>query len=74
MSDEDCYLYLSEIKRDGDSYVCERCGNTHYCKGGIPYSRRSTRCKYDESPTSCTMFDKVKFFSCVGFAIQHNIL
>ena len=61
-TDEDCYKYLSGIKWDGDSFVCKKCGNTHYCKGHLPYSRRCTRCKYDESPTAGTMFDKVKFF------------
>ena len=72
-SDEDCYRYLSEIKWDGDSYVCKRCGNTHYSKGHLPYSRRCTRCKYDESPTSGTMFDKVKFSLLIAFHIAFKI-
>ena len=71
--DEDCYRYLSEIKWDGDSYVCKRCGNTHYSKGHLPYSRRCTRCKYDESPTSGTMFDKVKFSLLIAFHIAFKI-
>ncbi len=72
-SDEDCYQYISEIKWDGDSFVCKRCGNTHYCKGHLPYSRRCTRCKYDESPTSGTMFDKVKFSLLIAFHIAFKI-
>ena len=72
-SDKDCYQYLSEITWDGDSYVCKRCGNTHYCKGHLPYSRRCTRCKYDESPTSGTMFDKVKFSLLIAFHIAFKI-
>lgn len=48
-------------------------GNTHYCKGHLPYSRRCTRCKYDESPTSGTMFDKVKFSLLIAFHIAFKI-
>ena len=72
-SDEDCYKYLSGIKWDGDNFVCKKCGNTHYCKGHLPYSRRCTRCKYDESPTAGTMFDKVKFSLLIAFHIAFKI-
>ena len=72
-TDEDCYRYLSEIKWDGDGFVCKKCGNTHYCKGHLPYSRRCTRCKYDESPTAGTMFDKVKFSLLIAFHIAFKI-
>lgn len=72
-TDEDCYKYLSGIKWDGDSFVCKKCGNTHYCKGHLPYSRRCTRCKYDESPTAGTMFDKVKFSLLIAFHIAFKI-
>ncbi len=72
-SDEDCYKYLSGIKWDGDNFVCKKCGNTHYCKGHLPYSRRCTRCKYEESPTAGTMFDKVKFSLLIAFHIAFKI-
>lgn len=72
-SEDPCYKYLSEIKWDGDSFVCKKCGNTHYCKGRSPYSRRCTRCKYDESVTSGTMFDKCKFSLLVAFHIAFKI-
>lgn len=71
-TDEDCYKYLSGIKW-GDAFVCKKCGNTHYCKGHLPYSRRCTRCKYDESPTAGTMFDKVKFPLLIAFHIAFKI-
>lgn len=72
-SDDSCYSYLSEIKWSGNSYVCKKCGNTHYCKGRSPYSRRCTRCKYDESVTSGTMFDKCKFPLLFAFHIAFKI-
>lgn len=72
-SDDSCYSYLSEIKWSGNSYVCKKCGNTHYCKGRSPYSRRCTRCKYDESVTSGTMFDKCKFPLLLAFHIAFKI-
>lgn len=31
-SEDPCYKYLSEIKWDGDSFVCKKCGNTHFAK------------------------------------------
>lgn len=55
VTDEACYEYLSGIKWGKHGFVCRKCGNTHYCKGRQPYSRRCTRCKYDESPTAGTM-------------------
>ncbi len=71
-SEDPCYEYLSEIKWK-DGYVCKKCGNTHYCKGRLPYSRRCTRCKYDESPTAGTMFDKCKFSIELAFHIAFKI-
>jgi len=72
-SDEDCYKYLSEIKWNGKEFVCPRCGHTNYCKGHLPYSRRCTRCKHDDSPTAGTMFDKTRFSLLVAFHICFKI-
>lgn len=71
-SDEACYKYLADIKWE-NGYVCKKCGNTHYCKGRYPYSRRCTRCKFDESPTAGTMFDKCKFPLELAFHIAFKI-
>ena len=73
VSEEACYEYLSGIKWEGGQYVCKKCGNTHYCKGRLPYSRRCTRCKYDESPTAGPMFDKCKFSILLAFHIAFKI-
>ncbi len=47
-----CCEYLSSIRWGGSGFACKKCGNTHFCKGRLPYSRRCTRCKYDESPAT----------------------
>jgi transposase-like protein len=71
--DEDCYRYLSEIKWSSGDYHCKRCGYTKYGKGKKPYSRRCTKCNYDESPTAGTMFDKCKFSLLIAFHIAFKI-
>jgi hypothetical protein len=71
-NDEDCYHYLAEIKWE-DGYKCRKCGNANYCKGKKPNSRRCTRCKFDESPTAGTMFDKCKFPLLTAFHIAFKI-
>ena len=68
-TDEDCYSYLAGIKWKGDSFVCKRCGNTNYCKGQLPFARRCTRCKYDESPTAGTIFDRIRIPLLTAFRI-----
>lgn len=53
--------------------MCKKCGHTNYCNGRKPYSRRCTRCKYDESPTAGTMFDKCKFSLHLAFHIVFKL-
>ena len=71
-TDEDCYRYLSEIKWD-KKYQCKKCGHTKFYKGVRPFSRRCMKCKYDESPTAGTMFDKCKFPLLLAFHIAFKI-
>jgi len=73
-SDEDCYRYLSEIKwQSTHPYTCKKCGYSKFGKGKHPYSRRCTKCNYDESPTAGTMFDKLKFSLLIAFHIVFKI-
>ena len=72
-TDEDCYRYLSDIKWNSTEYHCIKCGYTKYCKGVKPFSRRCMKCKYDESPTAGTMFDKCKFSLHLAFHIAFKI-
>ena len=71
-SNDDCYQYLADAKW-ADGYICKRCANTKYCKGIKPHSRRCIKCRYDESPTAGTMFDKCKFSLLTAFHIAFKI-
>lgn len=70
--DEACMEYLSQLKW-GKGYVCSRCGNTKYCKGKKKYERQCTRCRYIESPTSGTLFHKIKFSILKAFYIVYYV-
>ena len=71
-SDEDCLQYLSLLKWE-DGYSCKRCKNDKYCQGKKQLNRRCTKCRYEESPTAGTMFDKVKFSLLKAFHIVFKI-
>lgn len=71
-TDEDCLKYLSFLKWE-NGYSCKRCANDKYCEGKKPLNRRCTKCRYEESPTSGTMFDKVKFSLLKAFHIVFKI-
>ncbi|MBL0306453.1 MAG: IS1595 family transposase [Chitinophagaceae bacterium] len=72
-TEDDCQKYISEIKWE-QGYVCKRCSNDKYIKGKKAYHRRCLKCKYDESPTAGTMFDKVKFPLLIAFHIVFKIV
>jgi two-component system, sensor histidine kinase LadS len=52
--------FIEEIKWE-NGYTCTKCGNAKYGKGATLFSRRCTKCRHDESITSCTAFHKCKF-------------
>lgn len=54
-----CLKFLSGIKWHGD-YECHKCGNTHYFQGHAPYSRRCSKCSYEESVTAYTVFQNTR--------------
>ena len=56
-----CYRFLDELKWKDSHYQCHKCNNTKYFDGAHKFSRRCTRCGYDESITSFTLFHHVKF-------------
>ena len=58
-TDEDCLIYLSEIKWES-GYVCRKCGHTKY-QERKNHSRTCNHCSDTESPTANTLFHKVKF-------------
>ena len=71
-SDEDCYEYLARLKWE-KGYQCKKCGYNKYGRGKKPFSRRCIRCKYDESPTVRTAFDRIKFSLLVAFHIVFKV-
>lgn len=71
-TEEDCYSYIAKIKWE-NGYQCRKCGNDKSIPGKKPFSKRCGMCKYDESPTANTMFDKVKFPLLLAFHIAFKI-
>ena len=71
-SDEKCYEFLADLKWK-DGFTCRKCGNTNYCNGKTPFSRRCTKCKSEESPTSGTIFHNCKFPVSKAFYIAYNV-
>jgi len=55
-----CYRFLQAIKWDKD-FCCRKCSNDKYFDGVQKFSRRCTRCGYNESITAYTIFHNVKF-------------
>lgn len=58
--DRSCMEYLAAQKWQ-DGFVCPKCGHTHYCRGVREFDRQCTRCNHISSPTSRTMFHRLKF-------------
>jgi len=67
-----CYAYLSELKW-ANGYKCPKCGNTKYCRGIKEFDRQCTKCCHIESPTSGTLFHKVKFSILKAFWIVYYV-
>lgn len=55
-----CYRFLEKIKWETD-FICRKCSNTKYFDGAQKFGRRCTRCGYNESITTYTIFHNVKF-------------
>jgi len=70
---DDCLKYIAEIKWSKNSYKCKKCGGENYCKGKREYSRRCTKCKYDESVTAGTMFERIEFDILRAFHILYAL-
>jgi hypothetical protein len=71
-SDEKCLEFLAGIKW-ADGFVCKKCGNTNYCPGQEPFSRRCTRCKSKETAMNGTIFHGIKFPISKAFYIAFNV-
>lgn len=71
-TEDHCLEYIANIKW-ADGYACKKCKNTTYCTGKKVFSRRCIKCRYDESPTVGTGFDKCKFSILTAFHIIFKI-
>jgi hypothetical protein len=70
--EEKCLAFLAEEKW-AEGYVCRHCGNTKYCAGKTPFSRRCTRCKKEESATAHTIFHRCKINLPEAFRLAHMV-
>jgi two-component system, sensor histidine kinase LadS len=57
--DASCLKFLSEIKWHA-GYSCSKCGHGNYSEGRSLYSRRCTKCGYDESVTAYTLLQNTR--------------
>lgn len=55
-----CYRYLEALKQKQD-YNCLKCRNDKYFENIKKFSRRCTKCGYNESITTRTIFKGIKF-------------
>jgi hypothetical protein len=53
--DEVCYKFLAELKWE-KGYQCRKCQHEHFFNGHLPHSRRCSKCSYEESATTNTLF------------------
>ncbi len=71
-NDEKCLEFLADIKWE-KGFVCRKCGNTNYCSGKTPHSRRCTKCKTEESASVGTIFHNIKFPISKAFYIACKV-
>jgi len=71
-SEDKCYEFLADLKWS-NGFTCKKCGNTNYCSGKTPYSRRCTKCKTEESSAAGTIFHNCKFPISKAFYIAYNV-
>jgi two-component system, sensor histidine kinase LadS len=57
--DDSCLKFLADIKWHS-SFACTKCSHTNFSEGRSPYSRRCTRCGYDESVTAYTILQNTR--------------
>ncbi|MFL9483473.1 7TM diverse intracellular signaling domain-containing protein [Chitinophagaceae bacterium LWZ2-11] len=53
--DATCSKFLADLKWEA-GYNCRKCNNNNYFNGHLPDSRRCTKCSYEESATTNTIF------------------
>lgn len=57
--DDSCLRFLATIKWQ-HGYACPKCNHANFSEGRSPYSRRCTKCGYDESVTAYTLLQNTR--------------
>ena len=57
--DDSCLKFLAHIKWQA-GFACSRCAHSNFSDGRSPYSRRCTKCGYDESVTAGTLLQNTR--------------
>lgn len=70
--EQSCMDYLANLKWS-NGFVCPQCGHTKCCKGNKSHIRQCTKCSHLVSPTSGTLFHKVKFPLLKAFYIIYYV-
>ncbi|MGY3052636.1 hypothetical protein ACVWYG_000832 [Pedobacter sp. UYEF25] len=63
---ETCYKFLDGLKWTA-GFKCKKCGSVHYFQGHQLYSRRCSKCSYEESVTNGTLFENSRIAINKGF-------
>ncbi|MDN5202158.1 7TM diverse intracellular signaling domain-containing protein [Fulvivirgaceae bacterium BMA10] len=69
----DCFRYIDNLKWS-NGYACKKCNNDKYFKGAKKFSRRCTKCGYNESVTAFTIFQGIKFPINKAFYIAYLVV
>ncbi|MGC4021782.1 MAG: 7TM diverse intracellular signaling domain-containing protein [Cyclobacteriaceae bacterium] len=57
--DDSCFKFIASIKWQ-NGFWCKRCNHSNYSEGRSPYSRRCSRCGYEESVTAYTILQNTR--------------
>ncbi|WP_339903367.1 IS1595 family transposase [uncultured Cyclobacterium sp.] len=71
-TDRDFYKYLAEMKWN-NSFICKKCGHTHYCKEIKEFDRQCSKFRRFESSTAGTLFHQMEFPILKTFYIVYYV-
>lgn len=71
-TEADCLQYLHDIKWSA-GYQCRKCSNTKCYSGRTKWYLKCSKCNYDESVTSNTIFHKMKIPLLKAFEVMFSL-
>ncbi len=69
----ECMRFLAKLKWD-QGFACRKCGNEKYFEGQGLFARRCTRCGYNETPSTASLFHGCKFPIEKAFYILYIVI